>query len=208
MKVLLINGSPRTMGNTSILLKEMANVFSQYGVEVEQVDIGNKDIRGCIGCGNCFESGECCFNDLVNETSKKFKEADGLVVASPVYYASPNGTVISFLDRLFHSSRFPKKMKVGAAFAIARRGGTSTSFDVLNKYFTISGMPVASGDYWNNGFGLTPGEIVEDKEGLRNARVVAKRMVFLMNAIKDAKEKYPDLLVEEERVSTHFIKSK
>ena len=208
MKVLLINGSPRIGGNSSILLNEMIEVFKKHGVETEEVLVGNKDIRGCIACGSCFEHGECCFKDLVNEISLKFKDADGLVVAAPVYYGSPNGTVISFLDRLFRSSKFSKKMKVGAAFAIARRGGTTASFDVLNKYFTISGMPVASGDYWNNGFGLAPGEIKEDKEGLRNARVVAKRMVFLMNAIKDAKEKYPDLLVEEDRVATHFIKNK
>lgn len=208
MKVLLINGSPRSSGNSSILLKEMIKVFNQYNVETEEIQVGEKDIRGCIGCGYCIENGGCCFKDLVNETSIKFKEADGLVIATPVYYGSPNGTVISFLDRLFHSSRFSKKMKVGAAFAIARRGGTTASFDALNKYFTISGMPVASGDYWNNGFGLTPGEINEDKEGLRNARVVAKRMIFLMSAIKDGKEKYPELLIDEERVSTHFIKNK
>ena len=208
MKVLLINGSPRVGGNSSILLNEMVTVFKENNVETEVIRVGDKDIRGCMGCGYCNQSGECCFKDLVNETSVKFEDADGLVVAAPVYYGSPNGTVISFLDRLFRSSRFPKKMKVGAAFAIARRGGTTASFDVLNKYFTIAGMPVASGDYWNNGFGLAPGEIREDKEGLRNARVVAKRMVFLMNAIKDAKEKYPDLLAEEDRVSTHFIKNK
>ena len=143
--------------------------------------------------------------DAVNEAAEKFKEADGLIVVSPVYYGSPNGTLISFLDRLFYSRYYPIAMKVGAAFAIARRGGTVASFDVLNKYFTISGMPVASGDYWNNGFGREKGEIEQDKEGLRNARVVAKRMVFLMKAIKDAKENYPDMLEDEPRVFTHFI---
>lgn len=206
MKVLLINGSPRINGNTSLLLEEMVKVFKENDVETEIIPVGNSNIRGCVGCGYCYEHGECVIKDLVNETALKFKEADGLVVASPVYYGSPNGTVISFLDRLFYSSNFSKKMKVGAAFAVARRGGTTASFDVLNKYFTISGMPLASGDYWNNAFGRIPGEIKEDKEGLRNARVVAQRMVFLMKAIKDAKEKYPDLLKEEGRAVTDFVK--
>ena len=206
MKVLLINGSPRVKSNTSLLLEEMIKVFKENDIETEVVSVGDKDVRGCISCGYCHAHDGCVFEDVVNEASEKFKEADGLVVAAPVYYASPNGTVISFLDRLFQSSHFPKKMKVGAAFAIARRGGTSASFDVLNKYFTISGMPVASGDYWNNGFGRMQGEIIKDKEGLRNARVVAKRMVFLMKAIKDAKEKYPDLLNDEPRAVTDFVK--
>ena len=162
MKVLLLQGSPRKGGNSELLLKEMVKVFDQYGVESEIVEIGTKDIRGCISCGYCSSHDECVFKDEVNAFAKKFEEADGLVVASPVYYASPNGTVISFLDRLFHSTSFSKRYKVGAAFAIARRGGTTASFDVLNKYFTISGMPVASGDYWNNGFGLNKGEIEKD----------------------------------------------
>lgn len=206
MKVLLLQGSPRKGGNSELLLKEMVKVFDQYGVESEIIEIGQKDIRGCISCGYCASHGECVFKDEVNAFAKKFEEADGLVVVSPVYYASPNGTVISFLDRLFHSTSFSKRYKVGAAFAIARRGGTTASFDVLNKYFTISGMPVASGDYWNNGFGLNKGEIEKDEEGLRNARVVAKRMVFLMEAIALEKKNRPELLEEEKRVATHFIK--
>ena len=205
MKVLLINGSPRVKSNTSILLEEMIKVFKDNNVETELVSVGNKDVRGCMSCGYCHAHEGCVFKDIVNEAAEKFKAADGLVVAAPVYYASPNGTVISFLDRLFQSSHFSKKMKVGAAFAIARRGGTTASFDVLNKYFTISGMPVVSGDYWNNAFGRSQGEINEDKEGLRNARVVAKRMVFLMKAIKDAKENYPDLLDNEPRAVTDFV---
>ena len=206
MKVLLINGSPRVKSNTSLLLEEMIKAFKENDIETEVISVGNKDVRGCISCGYCHAHDGCVFKDIVNEASEKFKASDGLVVAAPVYYASPNGTVISFLDRLFQSSHFSKKMKVGAAFAIARRGGTTASFDVLNKYFTISGMPVASGDYWNNGFGRAQGEIIEDKEGLRNARVVAKRMVFLMKAIKDAKENYPDLLDDEPRAVTDFVK--
>ncbi|MBO7079406.1 MAG: flavodoxin family protein [Bacilli bacterium] len=206
MKVLLINASPRKGGNSSILIDNMINVFKEYDVETEVVEIGGKDIRGCSACGYCHKEGKCVYSDLVNDTNEAFKASDGLVLVAPVYYGSPNGTIISFLDRLFYSSNFSKKMKVGAAFAVARRGGTTASFDVLNKYFTIAGMPVASGDYWNNAFGRQVGEVKEDKEGLRNARVVAKRMIFLMKAIKDAKDKYPSLLEDEERVSTNFIK--
>ena len=206
MKVLIINGSPRIDGNCSQLIKEATNVFDELNIEHEEIRVGNKDIRGCIACDYCKNQNGCVFKDLVNDTYPKLEEADGLIIVSPVYFASPNGTLISFLDRLFRSKTFSLKMKVGAAFAVARRGGTSATFDVLNKYFTISGMPVASGDYWNNGFGREKGEIQKDEEGLRNARVVAKRMVFLMNAIKDAKEKYPDLLIDEEKKMTHFIK--
>ena len=206
MRVLLINGSPRANGNTSILLNEMKKVFASFDVEVDEVNVGNKTIRGCIACNYCGEHGECVFKDVVNETYPKLKEADGVIIASPVYFASPNGNIISFLDRLFYSANVDLRMKVGAAFVIARRGGTTASFDVLNKYFTISGMPVVSGDYWNNGFGREKGEIYQDKEGLRNARIVAKRMVFLMNAIKDAKEKYKDFFNDEEMTWTHFIK--
>lgn len=203
-KVLIINASPREGSNSSLLIKEITKVFNEYNIESNIIDIGKKDIRGCIACGGCRKIGKCVFNDEVNDAGKLFEESDGLIVVTPVYYASPNGTLISFLDRLFQSANYSKKMKVGAAFSIARRGGTTASFDVLNKYFTISGMPVASGDYWNNAFGRLPGEVEFDKEGLRNARVVAKRMVFLMNAISDAKEKYPDLLDDEARVITDF----
>ncbi len=206
MKVLIINGSPRVDGNSSQLIAEMKKVFTSYNVEVEEVLVGPMNIRGCLACGYCSShDGECVIKDAVNETREKLYQSQGMVVVSPVYYASPNGTIISFLDRLFHSNNKDLKMIVGASFAVARRGGTSTTFDVLNKYFTISGMPVVSGDYWNNGFGSKKGEIEEDLEGLRNARVVASRMVFLMHAIKDAKEKYPDLLNEEKHVWTNFM---
>ena len=207
MKILIINGSPRINGNSSTLIKEITNTFDSLNAKYEVLEIGNQDIRGCIACGHCHTSNNgCVFNDIVNETSPKLEAADGLILVSPVYYASPNGTLISFLDRLFQSRNYDLRMKVGAAFVIARRAGTTASFDVLNKYFTISGMPVISGYYWNNGFGRLPSEIKEDKEGLRNARVVAKRMVFMINAIKDAKEKYPELLKDEEKVWTHFMK--
>ena len=206
MKVLILNGSPRSGGNCAKLIEEMKGVYASLGVESEVVEVGKANIRGCLACGYCHEHGQCVLNDLVNEISPKFAEADGLVIVSPVYFGSPNGNMISFLDRLYYSRNYPLRYKVGAAFAVARRGGTTASFDMLNKYFTISGMPVASGDYWNNGFGREKGEIVEDKEGLRNARTVAKRMVFLMKAIAKAKEDYPELLEEEPRVSTHFIR--
>ena len=206
MKVLIINGSPKAHGNSATLIEEMVKTYQELGVETEVVHVGNQDVRGCIACGYCHQHGECVFKDIVNEVAPKFAAADGLVVVSPVYYASPNGTLISFLDRLFQSANYSKKYKVGAAFAIARRGGTTASFDVLNKYFTIAGMPVAGGDYWNNGFGGGEGEVRQDLEGMRNGRIVAKRMVFLMKAIKDAKENYPELLEDEPRVWTNFIR--
>lgn len=205
MKVLIINGSPRINGNSSILVKELKGIFTKENVEVDEYQIGSKVIRGCMACGYCYTHEECVFKDDVNDLAKRFESADGLIVISPVYYGSANGSVISLLDRLFYSSHFSKRFKVGAAFAIARRGGTTATFDELNKYFTISQMPVASGRYWNNGFGRIEGQINQDEEGLQNARVVARNMVFLMKAIKDAKEKYG--LPETEEVKlTHFIR--
>ena len=205
MKVLIINGSPRINGNSSILVKELKGIFAKENVEVDEYQIASKAISGCMECGYCYTHGECVFKDDVNDLAKRFESADGLIVISPVYYGSANGSVISLLDRLFYSSHFSKRFKVGAAFAVARRGGTTATFDELNKYFTISQMPVASGRYWNNGFGLTEGQINQDEEGLQNARVVARNMVFLIKAIKDAKEKY-GLPETEEVKSTHFIR--
>ena len=205
MKVLIINGSPRINGNSSILVKEIKGIFAKENIEVDEYQIGSKAVRGCMACGYCYTHGECVFKDDVNDLAKRFESADGLIVISPVYYGSANGSIISLLDRLFYSSHFSKRFKVGAAFAVARRGGTTATFDELNKYFTISQMPVASGRYWNNGFGRTEGQINQDEEGLQNARVVARNMVFLMKAIKDAKEKYG--LPETEEVKfTHFIR--
>ena len=190
MKVLIINGSPRVGGNTSIAVDEMVKTFAEEGVEAEVVQIGNKDIRGCIACGSCAQKGKCVFDDEVNELAPKFEEADGLVVASPVYYASANGTVTSFMDRLFYSNSSDLRMKVGAAIAVARRGGQTTTFDQLNKYFTISGMPVASGQYWNGVHGSAPGEAEQDSEGLQQMRTLASNMAFLMKSIALGKEKY------------------
>ena len=205
MKVLIINGSPRLNGNSSRLKNELISIFAKEGIETDLYEIGSKDIRGCMACGYCYQHGECVFKDDVNDLAKRFEAADGLIVISPVYYGSANGSVISLLDRLFYSSHIDKRFKVGAAFAIARRAGTTATFDELNKYFTINQMPVASGRYWNNGFGRTEGQIEKDEEGLQNARVVARNMVFLMKAIKDAKEKY-GLPETETPALTHFIK--
>ena len=190
MKVLLINGSPRVGGNTSIALGEMEKIFQQEGIQVETVQVGNKAIRGCVACLSCMEKGKCVFDDLVNETAPKFAEADGLVIASPVYYASANGTLISFIDRLFYSTPFDKTMKVGAAVAVARRGGVSATYDELNKYFAISGMPSATGQYWNAVYGREKGEAAQDEEGMQTMRTLARNMVFLMKSIALGKEQY------------------
>ena len=205
MKVLIINGSPRLNGNSSRLINEMISIFNKEGVEVDNYQIGSKAIRGCMACNYCYEHGECVFKDDVNDLAKRFEDSDGLVIISPVYYGSANGSIISLLDRLFYSSHFDKRFKVGAAFAIARRAGTTATFDELNKYFTINQMPIASGRYWNNGFGREQGQIEKDEEGLQNARVVARNMVFVMKAIQDAKEIY-GLPEKEDTTYTHFIR--
>ena len=205
MKVLMINGSPRVDGNTGIALKEMEQVFSQEGIEVETVQVGNQAVRGCMACGYCGKNGKCVFDDVVNELAPKFEEADGLVVASPVYYASANATLIAVLDRLFYSTHFDKTMKVGASVACARRGGCSATFDELNKYFTISNMPVAPSQYWNSIHGREKGEAVQDEEGKQTMRVLAGNMSFLMKSIALGKEQF-GLPEKEERVFTHFIR--
>ena len=205
MKVLMINGSPRANGNTSIALGEMEKVFAQEGVETEILSIGNKDIRGCIACGRCAETGKCVFDDIVNEAAPKFEACDGLGVASPVYYASANATLVAFLTRLFYSTHFDKSMKVGAAVVAARRGGLSATFDELNKFFTIAGMPVASSCYWNSIHGRLPGEALQDAEGLRVMRTLARNMTFLMKSIALGKEKY-GLPERETGEMTNFIR--
>lgn len=205
MKVLLINGSPRANGNTAIALDEMVKIFKEEGIESEVVQIGQKDVRGCIACGSCYKTGKCVFDDVVNECAVKFEECDGLVIASPVYYASANGTLISFLDRLFYSTHFDKRMKVGASVTVARRGGCSATFDELNKYFTICGMPIASSQYWNSVHGAKRGEANEDPEGLQTMRTLARNMSFLMKSIALGKEKY-GLPEKEAQQSTNFIR--
>ena len=201
----MLNGSPRTNGNTSVALKEMEQVFKDNGIETEIILVGNKDIRGCIACGSCYEKGKCVFDDVVNELAPKFEAADGLVVASPVYYASANATLIACLDRLFYSSHFDKTMKVGASVVCARRGGCSATFDELNKYFTIAGMPVVSSQYWNSIHGNNADEAQQDLEGLQIMRTLARNMSFLMKSIQLGKEAY-GLPEKEPRVGTNFIR--
>lgn len=204
MKVLIINGSPRVGGNTSIAVEEIAKTLGEEGIEAEIVQIGNKNVRGCIACGSCGEKGKCVFDDVVNELAPKFEEADGLVVASPVYYASANATLIACLDRLFYSTHFDKSMKVGASVVVCRRGGASATFDELNKYFTISNMPVASSQYWNSVHGREKGQAEKDLEGLQTMRVLARNMSFLIKSIALGKEKY-GMPKQEEHAWTHFI---
>lgn len=205
MKVLLINGSPRPNGNTSLALQELERSFEREGVETETIRIGSDAIRGCIACNSCAKNGKCVFDDAVNAAAPKFEAADGLVVASPVYYASANATLVAFLDRLFYSTSFDKTMKVGASVAVCRRGGASATFDELNKYFTIAGMPVASSQYWNSVHGRAPGEASQDAEGLQTMRTLARNMAFLMKSIALGKEKY-GLPEKEEHVWTHFVR--
>lgn len=205
MKVLAINGSPRSHGNTALALNEMKKAFEEEGIEFECVQIGNKDVRGCIACNRCAEIGKCVFDDIVNELAPKFEAVDGLVIASPVYYASANATLLACLDRLFYSTGFDKRMKVGAAVVCARRSGCTSTFDGLNKFFTISGMPIASSRYWNNIHGMHEGEADQDEEGKQTMRALARNMAFLMKSIALGKEKY-GLPRREEPTWTHFIR--
>lgn len=205
MKVLMLNGSPRAGGNTALALKEMEAVFVQEGIETEIVHVGKQDIRGCIACLKCAQTGKCVFDDIVNQIAPKLEAADGLVVASPVYYASANPTLVALLDRLFYSTRFDKTMKVGASVVCARRGGCSATFDELNKFFTISGMPIASSVYWNSIHGRLPGEADQDEEGKLVMRTLARNMSFLMKSIALGKQEY-GLPQQENRVFTNFIR--
>ena len=205
MRVLMINGSPRKNGNTSIALAEMERIFQEEGMETQVVQVGNQNIRGCIACLSCKQKGKCVFDDLVNQIAPQLEAADGLVIASPVYYASANGGLISFLDRLFYSTLFDKTMKVGAAVAVARRGGNSATYDELNKYFAISGMPIATGQYWNAVYGREKGEAQEDAEGLQTMRTLARNMAFLMKSIALGKERF-GLPEREPFQRTNFIR--
>lgn len=205
MKVLMLNGSPRANGNTAEALKEMEKVFEREGIAAEIIHVGHLPVRGCVACNRCAELGRCTFDDIVNEVAAKFESADALVLGSPVYYASANATLVALLDRLFYSTSFEKRMKVGASVVAARRGGLSSTFDELNKYFTISGMPVASSQYWNSIHGGKPGEAVQDAEGLQTMRTLASNMSFLMKSIALGREKY-GLPEVEARQSTNFIR--
>lgn len=205
MYVLMLNGSPRKGGNTSIALGEMEKIFQAEGVETEVIQVGNKDIRGCVACMSCAKQGKCVFDDIVNELAPKLERCDGLVVGSPVYYASANATLVALLTRLFYSTPFPKTMKVGASVVVARRGGLSATFDELNKFFTISGMPVASSQYWNSVHGRLPGEAAQDEEGLQTMRALARNMTFLMKSIALGKEQF-GLPEVEPRQATNFVR--
>ena len=205
MKVLLINGSPRVHGNTAFALNQMAEVFADLGIETELIQVGKEAIRGCVACGSCYKTGKCVFDDLVNEVAPKLEAADGIVLGSPVYYASANATLIAFLDRLFYSTHFDKRMKVGASVVVARRGGCSAAFDELNKYFTISGMPVASSHYWNMIHGARPGEAAQDAEGIITMRNLAKNMSFLIKSIALGKETF-GVPQYDPRQATNFIR--
>jgi len=205
MKAILINGSPHPKGCTFTALHEVELIINSQGIETELITIGNMDIRGCISCNKCKTTGKCGFNDIVNEVAQKLEEADGVVIGSPVYYASANGTLVSFLDRLFYSNTANKTMKVGAAVVSARRGGCSATFDVLNKYFTISGMPVASSQYWNSVHGYTPEDVRKDEEGLQTMRTLGNNMAFLLKSISLGKEKF-GLPEKEPRIGTNFIR--
>ncbi|MCI8916253.1 MAG: flavodoxin family protein [Oscillospiraceae bacterium] len=205
MNVLMLNGSPRAGGNTSIALREMEQVFQAEGIDVETVQVGGQDIRGCVACGGCAKQGKCVFDDLVNQLAPKFEACDGLVVGSPVYYASANATLVALLTRLFYSTHFDKTMKVGASVVAARRGGLSATFDELNKFFTISGMPVASSQYWNSVHGRLPGEAAQDAEGLQTMRALARNMTFLIKSIALGRERF-GLPEKEPRQSTSFVR--
>lgn len=205
MKVLLINGSPHANGCTATALKEVEKVLNENSIETEIIQVGHLDVRGCIACGKCRELGKCVFDDIVNEVGEKFKEADGLILGSPVYYASANGTLTSFADRLFYSSNYDKTMKVGASVVSARRGGNTATFDQLNKYFTISSMPIVSSQYWNQVHGNNRDEVLQDLEGLQIMRTLGRNMAFLIKAI-DAQKQKSGLPEKEKRVGTNFIR--
>lgn len=205
MKVLTINGSPNPRGCTARALTELEQALAAEGVEYERIEAGNKEIRGCVACGFCRTHGRCVFNDIVNEVAPKFAQADAIVVGTPVYYASANGTTMSFLHRLFYSTPFDKTMKVGAAVAVARRGGLTATYDELNKMFGISGMPIASGQYWNGVHGALPGEAGKDTEGMQQMRTLANNMVFLMKSIALGKEKF-GIPEKEPTTFTNFVR--
>lgn len=205
MKVLLINGSPHANGCTYTALKNVEIGLHENDIETEMIQVGHLDIRGCIACGKCNQLGKCVFDDKVNEVAKKFEEADGIVVGSPVYYAAANGTLVSFLNRLFFSSHFDKTMKVGACVVSCRRGGASATFDQLNKYFTISQMPIASSRYWNSVHGNNATEVAQDLEGLYTMRTLGRNMSFLIKGIQNQKSE-TGLPEKEPRVATNFIR--
>lgn len=206
MKAILVNGSPRASGNTSLALKEIEGVLVEEGFEVTSIQVGHLHIRGCLACGKCHELGRCVIDDAVNRDAALFREADAVVFTSPVYYGMANGTLVSYLQRLFYSSRIDWRYKVGAAVAVARRGGLSSTFDELNKFFSITGMTVAGGQYWNGVHGRAAGEAKEDTEGLQQMRTLARHIAFLVKATALEKAKEGDLPSDEKPVYTNFVR--
>lgn len=190
MKVIILNGSPHIKGCTARALREAEETLNKEGIETETIMVGNKNIRGCIACNTCGVKGKCIFEDLVNETAPKFEKAEGLIVGTPVYYAGANGTILSFLDRLFYSTHFDKSMKVGAAVLSSRRAGSTSALDEINKYFTIANMPIAASSYWNEVHGFTEKDVNKDLEGLQTMRNLGRNMAFLIKAIRLGKEQY------------------
>lgn len=205
MKVLIVNGSPHADGNTALALREAQQVLQQQGIDTEMLHVGHLPLRGCLACRKCRETGRCVMDDIVNEAAQRLAEADGLLVGSPVYFASPAGTLISFLDRLFYSSSCDMTMKVGAAVAVARRGGCTAAFDVMNKYFAINGMPIAPSQYWNILHGNSAGEASQDEEGMQTMRTLARNMAFMIKSLALGRQQFglPD---REERKATNFIR--
>lgn len=205
MKVLVINGSAHIKGCTDRALREVESTLAQGGIETIRVNAGNKDVRGCIGCNFCRQHGRCVFNDIVNETAPLLAEADGMIVGSPVYYAGANGQLLAFLDRLFYSTSgtIVKSMKLGAAVVSSRRAGSTSAFDEINKYFTISAMPIVSSTYWNEVHGFTAADVEDDLEGLQTMRNLGRNMTFMLKALADAKRD-TDFPVQERSAFTSF----
>lgn len=207
MKVIILNGSPKAEGNTATALHEVEMVLNEQGIETEWFHVGQRQIHGCIACNKCWDTNVCCFGDIVNEISEKMDEADGLVIGSPVYFASPSGTMLSLLDRLFYSSLHKNwMMKVGASVAIARRGGATATMDVLNKYFLKTNMPVVPSQYWSIGHGTEPGEVVQDQEGMQTMRQLGLNMAFMIKSFRLGMEQFGSPKIKEDLVETHYIR--
>lgn len=190
MKVILLNGSPHIKGCTARAMREVEQTLNNEGIQTELINVGNKDIRGCISCRRCVEKGKCVFDDVVNEIAGKFEKSDGIVIGTPVYYAGANGTILSLMDRLFYSAKFDKSMKVGAVVISSRRAGSTSAYDEINKYFGISNMPIVTSSYWNEVHGATEEDVEKDLEGLQTMRNLARNMAFIIKSIKLGKEEY------------------
>lgn len=207
MKVIILNGSPKADGNTARALLEAERVLNAQGIETESIHVGHKQIHGCIACNKCWETSNCAFSDIVNEISEKMQSADGLLIGSPVYFASPNGTLLALLDRLFYSNLHKDwTMKVGASVCIARRGGATATMDVLNKYFLKTNMPVVPSQYWTIAHGTTPGEVVQDEEGMQTMRQMALNMAFMIKSFRLGMEQFGSPKIKEELTETHYIR--